>query len=345
VPEIAAARDLRMVVQSLNLNKSTTDPTLYEYEPVAYVAAPEGYSLGTDFSLYTVNGQGVSFAENNSGTYTPLALPVFAMQPGEVVRLRILNGTNAFHLPLVLPGCDLFVIAYDGVNLLAPVEVAQDGTTLITPSNMLSNQSILIEPGMRVELLVRAPQTPGPYKLSALATDGVNFQPYPQLDLAEFIVSGAAVTMNIPTSLPTPTREYPAIADSEIVNRRTITFSNGPAPTLLTGVGFLIDDVLYDTMTVNYSATIGTSEEWTIENSTGESHPFHLHENSFEVIAYNGVTVPTTIRDTVVIPPAEGANGSVTIRIRFKGDTGKTVFHCHILPHEDTGMMQNLMMV
>jgi suppressor of ftsI len=40
-----------------------------------------------------------------------------------------------------------------------------------------------------------------------------------------------------------------------------------------------------------------------------------------------------------------GADGTVTFRVRFKEFTGKTVYHCHITPHEDTGMMQNILMV
>jgi len=345
-PEIAAARDIRVVVQSLNLNPSTTDPTLYEYEPVAYVAPPQGYNLGTDFSLYTVNGQGVCWADNNANNYTPLPLPSLQMAPGEVVRLRFLNGTNAMWLPLVLPGFEIHMIAFDGVNFQTPFSVAQNGTTLVTPANMGANTMVFVAPGNRMEMLIKAPAATGSYKLSALATNGVNFMPFPQIDLMNVVVSGAPVTMGIPTALPTPTREYPLITDGEIVNRRTITFSEGPADQLLTGFGFFIDNVLYEEMTVNYSAQIGTCEEWTIVNSGAEAHPFHLHENSFEVTHVNGTPVPIAIWDTFPIPPSTGGgNGSFTLRVRFKGAPGKTVFHCHILPHEDTGMMANLMMV
>jgi FtsP/CotA-like multicopper oxidase with cupredoxin domain len=71
-----------------------------------------------------------------------------------------------------------------------------------------------------------------------------------------------------------------------------------------------------------------------------EGHPFHLHTNSFEVISINGVPVePGTIQDTVWVPHMQ----KVVIRVKFEEWTGKDVFHCHILPHEDTGMMQNLL--
>lgn len=345
VPEILAARDVILAVQSLNLNTSPTDPTLLEYEPVAYQVPPVGYNLGTDYSLYTVNGQGVSFADNNANTYTPLTPYQIAMRPGEVIRLRILNGTNAVYLPLVIPGCEMHVIAFDGINLLAPFEVAQDGTTLATPANMDGNSFAFLAPANRFEFLIRAPQTPGTYTLSALANNGINFQPYPQLDLAHIVVSGSPTAMNIPTSLPIPSREYPLIPDSEISARRTITFSEGPDDTLLTGFGFFIDNRLYAETEVNYTVQRGTAEEWTIVNTSSEAHPFHLHENSFEVVGLNGRPVEMGFWDTFAIPPATSGNGSITIRVRFKGEPGKTVFHCHILPHEDTGMMQNLLML
>ena len=89
-------------------------------------------------------------------------------------------------------------------------------------------------------------------------------------------------------------------------------------------------------------ARLGTAEEWTLINTSPESHPFHIHVNSFEVVSINGVA-PATTRyvDTVLIPP----NGQVVFRSRFKQFAGKSVYHCHILPHEDTGMMGNLMLV
>jgi FtsP/CotA-like multicopper oxidase with cupredoxin domain len=345
VPQIAAARDIRLAIQSLGLNPSTTDPTLYEYEPVAYQAAPVGYNLSTDFTMFTVNGVAVSFANNNTNDYTPLTPYQITMQPGEIVRLRVLNGTNFFHIPLVLPGCNMYAIGFDGINLLAPMEIAQDGTTLITPANMNANTSAMMGPGNRFEFLIRAPLTPGTYTLSSLATAGVNFQPFPQIDLAHIVVAGTPVSMSLPTSLPVPTREYPLIADSEIATRRVITFSEGPDPTLLTGFGFFIDNRKYVENEVNYTVQNGTAEEWTIENSGAEAHPFHLHENSFEVVGLNGTPVQFGFWDTFLVPPAGASNGSITIRIRFKGDPGKTVFHCHVLPHEDTGMMQNLLMM
>ena len=72
-----------------------------------------------------------------------------------------------------------------------------------------------------------------------------------------------------------------------------------------------------------------------------EGHPFHLHETSFEVIEIAGKAVPTAeirLQDTIWVPHGE----SVKIRLRFEDNAiGKSVLHCHLLPHEDSGMMLN----
>ena len=73
-----------------------------------------------------------------------------------------------------------------------------------------------------------------------------------------------------------------------------------------------------------------------------EGHPFHIHVNAFEVISMGGVLLPSgTIQDTVWVPTGK----IVIIRIKFKQWTGKSVFHCHITPHEDVGMMQNFLIL
>ena len=111
------------------------------------------------------------------------------------------------------------------------------------------------------------------------------------------------------------------------------------------GIDFLLNGQQYDDTQVNYVVDRDGVEEWRLvvgdsQHGGTEGHPFHVHVNSFEVISVNGKLLePGTIKDTVWIP----AESTVVIRMRFKQFIGKTVFHCHILPHEDTGMMQNLL--
>jgi FtsP/CotA-like multicopper oxidase with cupredoxin domain len=69
-------------------------------------------------------------------------------------------------------------------------------------------------------------------------------------------------------------------------------------------------------------------------------HPFHIHVNPFEVVEINGQKVADPIWwDTFPLPP----KGSIKVLMHFRPDvTGRTVYHCHILPHEYNGMMSAL---
>ncbi len=344
VPEIAAARDISIAAQSLSVNVDPTNPNLYDLEYLAYQPPTSGgYTPRSKYEYVLSNGQLVNlltFAGQGNPAFTnaSFAPPSTTVSPGEVVRLRILNGLNEMNLPLVLPGFEVYVIGHDGVNTLAP--------QLLDQSNP-ANNAFLTTAG-RMELLVRAPQTPGTYKLSGLAVNNPGQHPWPQFDLMSFVVAGTPVTMRIPTVLPTPTREYPLISPGEIVGPRSVVFNSAASTSILAGTAMLVNNVVYDETTVmpafNNMRT-GTAEEWTVSNLMPEGHPFHLHTNSFEVISSTsgGVTTtlnPPIIGDTVWVP----ANGSVVVRVRYKQWKGKDVFHCHKLTHEDQGMMANTML-
>ena len=89
----------------------------------------------------------------------------------------------------------------------------------------------------------------------------------------------------------------------------------------------------------------GAVETWTIENRAEEVHEFHMHQIHFLVMAVNGVPVPPDQQqflDTVNVPywSGTGPYPSVTLKMDFRGDVvGDFVYHCHILGHEDNGMM------
>lgn len=360
VPEIKAAREEFLVVQTLDVNRVRNHPDLFEREYIAYRAPQHGgYALSTKRTMITitgagaVKGRGAIWVHNvpfDDSKYIPIEQLSINMQPGEVMRLRFLNGTNYYTLPLVLPGFECWAIEFDGVNLLQAqkLDMSGKGTKIVNRENLLTAPTMIASAGNRIELLVKAPSTPGTYTLSALGNHGLYFRDVPKLDLVTFNVSGSSVSMGIPTKLPEPTREYPIITEKEIVANRKFTFAEHLHRTdLLFGVAFTINNQLYKEMECPTAPVVGTCEEWVIENAHDEIHPFHLHENSFQLIAVNGHPVdPVEIWDTFMVPPKNfGVNGSITVRIRFKYWKGKTVFHCHVLPHEDTGMMQNILMV
>ena len=97
---------------------------------------------------------------------------------------------------------------------------------------------------------------------------------------------------------------------------------------------------------------LGTTEEWTLLNKTPMPHPFHIHVNPFQVMSINDVPYTAhSHEDVVSVPPrfnCDGAKppnctpGKVVIRQRYEDFHGWFVFHCHILGHEDQGMMMNV---
>src|SRR6185295_5055399 len=121
-----------------------------------------------------------------------------------------------------------------------------------------------------------------------------------------------------------------------------------------------IDRKQFEDQIIDQVMVLDTAEEWTIINdTTGIAHPFHIHVNPFQVVEVfdpNTMTTPLKLSppfvwwDTFAIPKGKLVNGKIVpgyfkMRSRFVDFTGLYVQHCHILPHEDRGMMQLVQVV
>jgi FtsP/CotA-like multicopper oxidase with cupredoxin domain len=212
----------------------------------------------------------------------------------------------------------------------------------------------LIMPGNRLTLAVTAPMTPGTYYL----IDGWGGQDKPAVNaagqqqfyvLATIQVDGTPVTDPPPNFGPVGPIDPLFTATPDV--QRTFEFSINPGATPAQNL-FLINGKTFGNG-VMPQVQIGTVEEWTLTNpinsNANANHPFHIHQGDFVVTAVNGVPVDPTAtpppadsslayispRDVIDIP----SGGSITIRFRALDFPGKYVFHCHILKHEDQGMM------
>jgi len=97
-----------------------------------------------------------------------------------------------------------------------------------------------------------------------------------------------------------------------------------------------LGDRQFDATRVDEVVKLNTNEEWVIRNTSQEQHPFHIHTNDFQVMSINNKPYPARgLQDTVPLP----VGGAVRIRMRFRNFVGAYVYHCHILGHEDAGMM------
>jgi FtsP/CotA-like multicopper oxidase with cupredoxin domain len=249
--------------------------------------------------------------------------PTLTMETGQTQRWRLTNTSSVF-LRLQLDGHPLNVIAWDGNTLPAP-----------------QPQSIVeLAPGARADVLVRAPES-GTFSLRSLswASLGVFYTsmvPNPQV-LATLTVTGPAQVT--PDPLPATLLPFHDLADAKIDRRREFRLEEreprGVGP--LDAYDYFINGRLFEADRVNVQVALNATEEWTFRNLTYEPHPLHIHVNPFQVVARNGKRhVEPHYRDSVLVPPF----GSLTIRHRFLDFTGMFVMHCHILFHEDHGMME-----
>ncbi len=143
-----------------------------------------------------------------------------------------------------------------------------------------------------------------------------------------------------PIALPT---QFPPLTDlsrGPITRQRTIVFADTANPN-----EFTIDGKPYTPNCIDSLVTLGDIEQWTIENTAQEAHVFHIHQLDFQVTAINGEPQPFTgYQDVVTLPAATDTPSTVTVIIPFTNPVivGKFVYHCHIIQHEDQGMMATI---
>ena len=238
--------------------------------------------------------------------------PVLTARTNQTTMLRLANISADIWYRLKLGGTQFRVIAEDA-NPVAQVWTADE---------------LVLPPGKRYDVLVRWP-SPGTYQLRTLSyNNGPAGDNYPERRLATINVTGDPVPDRTwPTSLAPAS---PLLGDP-IDRTRQLVFSENT-----TTNQFYIDGKQFDATRVNVAAKLGTTEEWTIKNTSEEAHPFHIHVNDFIVTEVNGKAYQArSEQDVVPLPP----KGEVKIRMHFNRFTGTYVFHCHILNHEDNGMM------
>jgi bilirubin oxidase len=265
------------------------------------------FMLGREGDLLLVNG----------GLRPTLSLPT-----GTTLRLRLFNCTNARTLRL----------AFDGVPLTL---VGTDGGLIETPVPGLPE--VVLAVGERAEVIVRFT---GDSTLRALSFDrgammGMASTLRQPETLLRIRTEGAAVAaVPVPATLrPVPALPAPALTQG---------FALGQGMMGGGGMGagmFTINGRGFDMNRIDTRLPVDTVALWDVANPDGMDHPFHVHGTQFQVVETerSGVVMPAPYRawkDTVNVRRGE------TVRLRIRQDMrGLRMYHCHILEHEDQGMM------
>jgi bilirubin oxidase len=239
-------------------------------------------------------------------------LPSLSIRPGELQRLRIINAAAARVFRLAIPGQKMVHVGNDGGLFEQPREVDE----------------LLVANSERVEVLVRGGEPGSRTMLRTLAYDRYSPQTRPKTwdqprDLVELrtTTDPPAPPFVIPQSL----RIVRPIPTTNVAVQRVIVFSQG-----------MINNQTMDMKRVDIRGRLNTTEIWQVENVVDMDHPFHLHGFQFQVLDRNGVPEPyVSWKDSVNVPK----HSKVRFVVRFENFAGKWMYHCHILDHEDMGMM------
>lgn len=283
-----------------------------------------------------------------SGRFTTvngLVQPVIRMRPEEVRRWRLIHGGVRERLAIAIgekTGAS-FRVQKGWLN-----RIALDG---LPTGDVKAVSSLRLDPGYRADLMVQAPPKPGTYYLldepsaplltallgvvtgQARAAAEAGLESRKVLAVVE--VAGAPCSdpadpchHTLPATADLARFRLPSVTDEEIAGRepQVIYFD-------ISGGKFKVCGRDYDPSAKPRSLEFGKADEWILSSSSIAGHPFHIHVNPFEVIESSGERY---WKDTLFVD----AGTTVKVRTRYETFDGDFVLHCHILDHEDQGMME-----
>jgi FtsP/CotA-like multicopper oxidase with cupredoxin domain len=297
-------------------------------------------------------------AKDLSINFVPVPYPDYPpasirIRPGERQLWRILNASSVTYLNLAVLfrriSQQIGVVAIDGVPMNAPGGRAP----AITWVNHIG-----VPPGARVEFIIKGPSLAEPALLVTRSVDtGQGGENDPNRALASIVATPDAPEprSRLPESVgPLPESPLPWIGEVKPVRVRRLFFSEkleDPAnPNSATEFYITVDGqtpAVFDPRSTapNIIVRQGDVEDWIIENRSTELHAFHIHQIHFMLVEWSGVPVNEPfLRDTVNVPYFNDRMlqyPSVRLRMDFRdpNSIGTFLYHCHLLEHEDGGMM------
>ncbi len=280
------------------------------------------------------------FGSRRHTTINGQIVPIITMRPGEVQRWRVIDSSFRESIALQLQGHPLHEIALDGIY-----------TGRI--DTWAAGQDLVLQPGYRSDILVQASTTPGDYPLiDDSASAGISLRGVAERAqlLAIVRIQGEPVDMKLPTQQemaalnPFPGVQLPLTADG--VQEAVFKLGSGLQPTD-TRNSFQVNYEAFDDSRVRH-LQLNKTDMWSL-TTVGDPaavpgggvpplpHIFHIHINPFQVYRQGPNGQPELVwKDTQLIP----AGDTINIYTQYLDFTGTFVIHCHILDHEDLGMME-----
>jgi FtsP/CotA-like multicopper oxidase with cupredoxin domain len=350
-PSLAGLPERVLVIRDQDLVNPNAPPS--KFEPAMSKSqldndgdvANSGTGFGKPSKDLSVNFVPVPYPNYSPATMT--------MKPGERQLWRVLNASAITYLNLALlvrrVPQQIGVVGIDGVPLKF------DGSP--SPPVQWVNH-IGLPPGSRAEFIVEGPPAG---EGALLVTRAVDTGPAGENDPNRALMAVTAATDASEPQAALPTRAEPLpqpirpwVGNVAPVRVRKLFFSEQPEnpndPNSPTKFFLSIDGETpkpFDPQSdvPDIVAKQGDVEDWIIENRSMELHDFHIHQLHFQLLDWSGITVNEPfLRDTVNVPYYNGRMlkyPSVRLRMDFRDPNivGTFVYHCHVLEHEDGGMM------
>jgi suppressor of ftsI len=313
VPEIERLRERVIVVRGRSIEHDPDAARLMR--DVAVPAKGCGGENEAVEEVFTVNGA---------------LRPGIEIAPGERQFWRIVNASADRYLDLQLDGESLEIVALDGM----PLAYRDPKRPTMTSDHLL------VSPAGRIEAIVTGPPLGAPRMLRTLCVNtGPAGDPNPGMVLADLVLpsaKAAAKEAHVIDDRPPVYKPVDVESLKQTAPDFVVTFTEDQKGFYINGKKFAMDAPPMTT------ARVGTYQRWRILNLSAELHPFHIHQVHFLAYAENGKPLAQSAwLDTVNVPVA----GNVDVILDFTDPIikGMSVFHCHLLNHEDKGMMAKIL--
>jgi FtsP/CotA-like multicopper oxidase with cupredoxin domain len=317
IPELKHMRERILVLRNHVLDKSNPAAATELMHKVDLSTNACGTSTEAPESVFTVNGA---------------VRPQIPISPGERQFWRIVNASPDLYADLQVDGEQLEIVALDGMPL-----------AFHNPAHRIEFAShILVPPAGRVEAIVVGPKLGARVSLRTLCFDaGTDGDPNPAMVLADLINGAPSPKLQTPLTDARPP-VYKPLSPALIAHVENdspdfvVDFTEDKQGFYINGRKFTSSDPPMTTV------SIGALHHWRVKNDTHEVHPFHIHQVHFLIYAQNGVRLERSEwLDTVNVP----VEGNVDLVMDFTDPIirGVSLFHCHLLSHEDKGMMAKIL--
>ena len=269
--------------------------------------------------------------------------------PAQVVRLRVLNGSSQRVMEFGFSDNRTFsIIGTDGGLLTAPVGLTryrmgpgQRADILVDLSSDFGQSLQLMSFGSEISNGYYGASQPGMGAGATGSLVGYTSNPLNGTDFQLLNIDVVAATSNPILTIPPTLALYTPIPEVSSNITRSLTFTSSGGMGNLAGP-FLINGSTFDMSVVNYTIPLDNVEIWSLTNQTPIAHPFHIHDVQFFILDINGNPPPPEMQglnDVVLVPAGMGNVRFIAVFNDFEDNDVPFMYHCHMLTHEDMGMM------